>query len=297
MNEAITNGGARQASASCIRAIGLSRAQGGAGALDRILAACADALAQPGAVSAEAITHVVIAGATQDERDELSALPSALGLPPAIGYTLVSARGGAAGLAGLRIADACCRGPEIARVLVASVGRALQGGHDASAVLLCSLAVPATFDTLRIVRVATLTHREDLGELTLSQGESGFDLEGSDYLEALGTLDLPGLLHDCVGLTADDARRVSWAVHAGHSMLDALERSFDLSPQALGPSRRVLQRHGADSAPAVFFILRGRLDRASGSGVIAAGLGPGPTLEIVRLASELRADAAADRLA
>lgn len=265
--------------------------------MERIVGACSDAFARPGAPSPPAVTHVVVAGAADGRVESLAELPAALGLAAGIGWTLASARGGAAGLAGLRIADACCRGPQPATVLVACVGIAADGRHESAAALVASRALPASRDTLHLVRIATWTHRAGLGEMTLSQGESGFDLEGSAYLEALGTLDLPALFRDCVGLEAEHAGRIAWAVHADGGILDALEQSFGLDPRALGPSRRALRRHGEASAPAALFLLRGQLDRAGRSPIVAAGLGPGPTLEILRLASELRADAAADDLA
>ncbi len=58
-----------------------------------------------------------------------------------------------------------------------------------------------------------------------------------------------------------------WAVHpGGHSVLDAVERAFDLPPAALAPSREVLRRYGNMSSATVMFVLDAMMRAAAPAG-------------------------------
>ena len=69
----------------------------------------------------------------------------------------------------------------------------------------------------------------------------------------------------------------SWAVHpGGRSVLDAVERAFELAPSALRTSREVLRRYGNTSSASVMFVLEALLRMpARGGAGCAMAFGPG----------------------
>ena len=69
----------------------------------------------------------------------------------------------------------------------------------------------------------------------------------------------------------------SWAVHpGGRSVLDAVERAFELAPSALRTSREVLRRYGNTSSASVMFVLEALLRTpARGAAGCAMAFGPG----------------------
>lgn len=72
-----------------------------------------------------------------------------------------------------------------------------------------------------------------------------------------------------------------WAVHpGGRTVLDAVERAFDLTPQALAASRDVLRRYGNMSSATVMFVIERLLkSNARGSTGCAMSFGPGLVAE------------------
>jgi predicted naringenin-chalcone synthase len=72
----------------------------------------------------------------------------------------------------------------------------------------------------------------------------------------------------------------SWAVHpGGPRILEAVEDSLELGPEALATSREVLERLGNMSSPTVLFILQRLLARNSPRPCVALGFGPGLVAE------------------
>ena len=80
------------------------------GPLECVTAACEDLLAVHPASARAEIEHVVLAGGAGAGLDIAALLPHRLGLPHHVTCTLASGESGAAGLATLRMAEACCRG-------------------------------------------------------------------------------------------------------------------------------------------------------------------------------------------
>ena len=67
-----------------------------------------------------------------------------------------------------------------------------------------------------------------------------------------------------------------WAVHpGGRSVLDAVERAFELPAMALLPSREVLRRYGNMSSATVMFVLDAMMRAAAGARGCAMAFGPG----------------------
>jgi predicted naringenin-chalcone synthase len=76
-----------------------------------------------------------------------------------------------------------------------------------------------------------------------------------------------------------------WAVHAGgRSILDAVESSLQLPPDALDDSREVLRAYGNMSSSTLMFVLARQLKRRIEQGV-AIAFGPGLAAEGFRFKS------------
>ena len=82
--------------------------------------------------------------------------------------------------------------------------------------------------------------------------------------------------HEIIGAAPVSAIDL-WAVHpGGHSVLDAVERAFELPPAALAPSREVLRRYGNMSSATVMFVLNAMMRAAApGARGCAMAFGPG----------------------
>jgi predicted naringenin-chalcone synthase len=105
---------------------------------------------------------------------------------------------------------------------------------------------------------------------------------------------VPGAIHDALHdhmdeiLDGGQASTINlWAVHpGGRTVLDAVERAFDLAPAALAASREVLRRYGNMSSATVMFVIEqllrinriNRIKRTSLTGC-AMSFGPGLTAE------------------
>jgi alpha-pyrone synthase len=117
-------------------------------------------------------------------------------------------------------------------------------------------------------------------QLTWKIGQSGFDMVLSGQVPISVTQYLPDLLPSILGdLPADDVE--SWAVHpGGRSILDAVQASVGLLPQALDSSRKILREFGNMSSATVMFVLKEIMasHRSPGTGC-ALALGPGITAE------------------
>src|SRR5262249_5400881 len=116
--------------------------------------------------------------------------------------------------------------------------------------------------------------------ITWSIRESGFDMVLSGQV--------PSAIHEGLRAHAGEILAGSpassidlWAVHpGGRTVLDAVERAFELAPAALAASREVLRRYGNMSSATVMFVmdalLRSSVGCASGC---AMSFGPGMIAE------------------
>ena len=95
--------------------------------------------------------------------------------------------------------------------------------------------------------------------ITWNIGDFGFDMILSGKVPAA----IHDALHDHTAEILDGASVNSidlWAVHpGGRTVLDAVERAFDLAPQALAASRDILRRYGNMSSATVMFVIESLL--------------------------------------
>jgi predicted naringenin-chalcone synthase len=99
---------------------------------------------------------------------------------------------------------------------------------------------------------------------------------------------VPSIIREALRARANEAlggRRASaielWAVHpGGRTVLDAVERAFDLEPSALAASREVLRAYGNMSSATVMFVLEAMMRSASANATgCAMAFGPGLVAE------------------
>lgn len=118
-------------------------------------------------------------------------------------------------------------------------------------------------------------------------GDEGFQIVLSSYVPGVIGANIHRLLEEVLGragLQWDDVEQ--WAVHpGGRSILDKVESSLGLAPEALQTSRDVLRRFGNMSSATILFVLDEMLASGSDSGgtTCALAFGPGLTVETAML--------------
>lgn len=249
-------------------------------------------------IAAAGVTHLVVASCTGFVAPGIDQLIIArTGIDPAVERSVIGFMGCYAAVNALRTAHHIVRSEPRARVLVVTVElctlhfqrtRALDKllsmllfGDGAAAAL---VSAESTGIALTDFRSAAIRGSADA--ITWRIGDQGFDMHLggevpariADALADERKGDGSGLLR---GQAPDDFDL--WAVHAGgRTILDAVERAFGLSPQALQPSRAVLRAFGNMSSATLMFVLAGMLrERRRGNG-LALAFGPGLAAESFR---------------
>ena len=212
-------------------------------------------------------------------------------LPSSVERTMIGFMGCYAAINALKLARHIVRSEPSARVLILNLELCtlhlkettdieqvlsfLIFGDGCAASLVSADAVGTALDSFRAVVVP------DTRELiTWNLRDFGFDMILSGKV--------PAAIHDALhehrseileGAPVDSID--FWAVHpGGRTVLDAVERAFDLAPPALSASREVLRRYGNMSSATVMFVIE-RLLRSGARGRTgcAMSFGPGLTAE------------------
>lgn len=249
------------------------------------------------------ITHLVVASCTGfiapgiDQR-----IIAMAGLDPAIERTVIGFMGCYAAVNALRTAHHIVRSEPEARVLVVAIE-------------LCTLHFQQTQDLERLLSMllfgdgaaAAIVSAESAGialsdfrsaaipgsaeAITWRIGDQGFDmhLDGQVPARIGEALAHERARNDDAGLLRGQAPSdfALWAVHAGgRTILDAVERGFELDEADLQPSRRILRDFGNMSSATLMFVLRGMLAEGRAGAEPAHGLalafGPGLAAESFR---------------
>jgi alpha-pyrone synthase len=116
--------------------------------------------------------------------------------------------------------------------------------------------------------------------ITWNVRESGFDMVLSGQVPATIQASLP--YHATEILAGASVASIDlWAVHpGGRTVLDAVERAFDLAPASLLASRDILRRYGNMSSATVMFVLEALMQSApEGAAGCAMAFGPGLVAE------------------
>ena len=238
------------------------------------------------------ITHFLITCCTGFSAPGLDLeIISRCGLPGSVERTMIGFMGCYAAINALKLARHIVRSEPAARVLVLNLELCslhlketanldeilsfLIFGDGCAASIVSADPVGIALDSFRAALIP------DTGKLiTWNIGDAGFDMVLSGQV--------PGALLEALRARSDEilaGAPVSsidlWAVHpGGRSVLDAVERAFDLKPAALSPSRNILRRFGNMSSATVMFVLESML-RSSGRRLkgCAMSFGPGVIAE------------------
>lgn len=120
-------------------------------------------------------------------------------------------------------------------------------------------------------------------EMAWDIGNEGFNIVLSSYVPEIIGANVRHLANDLLqrhDLKLEDIQE--WAVHpGGRSILDKVEQSLRLPPDALGSSRSVLADYGNMSSATVLFVLKDLLENAETDRALtmAMAFGPGLTVE------------------
>ena len=237
------------------------------------------------------ITHLVITTCTGFSAPGLDLeVVERCGLSPSTERTMVGFMGCSAAINGLKLARHIVRSEPAARVLVLNLELCSLHFQETLSIaqMLCFLlfadGCAASLVTAEPGGIALDSFRAvlipDSRELMAWYiRDFGFDmiLSGKvpraihDALRAGGDDILGGLPIDAIDL---------WAIHpGGHTILDAVERAFDLPEPALQASREVLRRYGNMSSATVMFVLEEMLKAPPGLNGCSMAFGPGLTAE------------------
>ncbi len=243
-------------------------------------------------VRPEEITHLIVASCTGLSAPGLDLeIVHRAGLSPSVERTLIGFMGCYAAINALKVAHHIVRSEPEARVLVVNCEVTtlhLKETDDLERLLTfclwgdgCSAALVTADETgLCLDRFKALLARDAQDLMTWSVRDDGFDMVLSGRVPATIQTVLGGnvstILH---GDTVDEIDL--WAVHpGGRSVLDAVQRTLNLAPDALAPSREVLRANGNMSSATVMFVLAKMLeDRVSGAKGCGMAFGPGLTAE------------------
>lgn len=212
-------------------------------------------------------------------------------LPSSVERTMIGFMGCYAAINALKLARHIVRSEPEARVLVLNLELCtlhlnettdleqvlsfLLFGDGCAVCLVTAEPFGAALDSFRAVLVPGT---RDL--ITWSIRNSGFDMVLSGQVPAA----IFDALHARSGEILDGASANSidlWAVHpGGRTVLDAVERAFELTPAALSASREVLRRYGNMSSATVMFVIEDLLRSAvRGLSGCAMSFGPGLVAE------------------
>ncbi len=259
-----------------------------------ILAAQAIERLDLGAVRQD-ITHLIIASCTGFSAPGLDIdLIQRCNLPTSVERTIIGFMGCYAAINAYKLAHHIVRSDPAARVLSLNLE-------------LCTLHFQETQDIEKILSfllwgdgcAASLVTAEPEGlaidgfkamlipgsadMITWHIGESGFDMFLSGQVPAA----IHNSLRDHAEQIMDPTSAAEidlWAVHpGGRTILDAVERAFDLPITALSAARRILREYGNMSSATVVFVLEDMLRSAAASGLgFAIAFGPGLVAETMR---------------
>jgi len=233
------------------------------------------------------LTHIVISCCTGFSAPGLDLeIMARCGLPGSMERSIIGFMGCYAAINTLKLARHIVRSEPRSRVLVLNLELCslhlkessnldeilsfLIFGDGCAASIVSAEPLGLALDSFRAVLVP---QTENL--ITWNIGDFGFDMFLSGQV--------PGAIQEALRTGADEIlagapiRSIDlWAVHpGGRSILDAVERAFDLRAPALAASRNILRRFGNMSSATVMFVLQSMLRAAAGTRGCAMSFGPG----------------------
>ncbi len=244
------------------------------------------------ALDPDRVTHLVVASCTGLAAPGLDLeIVQRAGLRPSVERTLIGFMGCYAAVNALKYAHHVVRSEPDARVLVVNCELCtlhLKETQDLERLLTFSLwgdgasaaLVSAEAEGLALDGFRALLARDGRDLMTWNVVDDGFDMVLSGQVPAAIRQVLGGNVETILE-GAELGEIALWAVHpGGRSILDAVERTLELGPDALAASREVLRANGNMSSATVMFVLEKLLaSAAAGQKGCGMAFGPGLTAE------------------
>jgi len=240
----------------------------------------------------QAITHVIVTCCTGLYAPGLDIeIVNHLGLNPSVERTMIGFMGCYAAINALKSAHHIVRSESDAKVLILNLELCtlhLKETQDMEQMLsfllfadgCAACLVSGEPEGLAIDSFLAINIPETSALITWRIGEMGFDMQLSGKVPGEIKRSLPNVSSQM--LRGREAGAIDlWAVHpGGRTILDAVEHSLGLGPDALNISRDVLARFGNMSSATVMFVLEQVLKNArKGQAGCAMSFGPGITAE------------------
>jgi predicted naringenin-chalcone synthase len=245
--------------------------------------------------SADRITHLLVTCCTGLSSPGLDLeLIARCGLSPSVERSIIGFMGCYAAINAFKLARHIVRSEPDARVLVVNLEMCtlhLQETDDIEKILSfllwgdgCAASLVTSEPeglALESFHAILLPDSRDL--ITWNVRDNGFDMVLSGQVPAAIQTALKDYAGDILAGAKVEAIDF-WAVHpGGRTVLDAVERAFELAPTALNVSRDVLRRFGNMSSATVTFVLESLARQANHAGVgCAMAFGPGLVAETMR---------------
>lgn len=250
-------------------------------------------------IELKTVTHLITVSCTGMSAPGLEIqLMQKLGLGEDVIRLSVNFMGCYAAFHALRIADALCQSEPNSRVLIVCVElcslhflknttednlRANALFADGAAAVIVS-GKTRHANKWKISRFFSRLMSKGQKDMAWEIGDHAFKMKLTSYIPELVKEGVQPLLEGCLytaGLQRSDVGK--WAIHpGGMKILNAVEETMELPPDALDIPRRILKHHGNMSSPTILFVLKELWDQRNHKGddvIIAAGFGPGLTLE------------------
>jgi len=244
---------------------------------------------------AQRITHLLVTCCTGLSSPGLDLeLIARCGLSPSVERSIIGFMGCYAAINAFKLARHIVRSEPEARVLVVNLEMCtlhlqetgdlekilsfLLWGDGCAASLVTSEPEGLALDSFHAI---LLPDSRDL--ITWNVRDNGFDMVLSGQVPAAIQLALKDYSGDI--LAGAKVEEIDfWAIHpGGRTVLDAVERAFELAPTALNLSRDVLRRFGNMSSATVTFVLESLARQANHAGAgCAMAFGPGLVAETMR---------------
>ncbi|SED97750.1 Predicted naringenin-chalcone synthase [Rhizobiales bacterium GAS191] len=241
------------------------------------------------------ITHILITCCTGMSAPGLDLeLIERCGLRGSVERTMIGFMGCAAAINALKLARHIVRSDANARVLALNLELCtlhLQESTDLEQILCfllfadgCAASLVTSEPqgvALESFHAVQVPNTQNL--ITWNVRESGFDMMLSGQVPATIQASLPDHVAEILAGAPVDSIDL-WAVHpGGRTVLDAVERAFELAPASLSASRDILRRYGNMSSATVMFVLQALMQQApSGASGCAMAFGPGLVAETMR---------------
>ena len=240
----------------------------------------------------QSITHVIVTCCTGLYAPGLDIdIVNHLGLNPSVERTMIGFMGCYAAINALKSARHIVRSDPAAKVLLLNLELCtlhLKETEDLEQILsfllfadgCAACLVSGEPKGLAIDSFLAINIPETSDLITWRIGEMGFDMQLSGKVPAEIKRNLPDAREQMLGGRHPAAIDL-WAVHpGGRTILDAVEQSLELRPDALAWSRDILARFGNMSSSTVMFVLEQILKHAqTGQTGCAMSFGPGITAE------------------